>query len=91
MLINYHQDPGHGWLQVSRTEAKKLLGPDFKRISPYSYQRGSRGPDAVVFLEEDCDAGLLLRALERAGIQPEIIDRHSNTDSFIRNLPSFRP
>ena len=44
----FHNDPGHGWLEVGRDEIKGLA------ISGYSYQRGDR-----VYLEEDGDLAQL--------------------------------
>jgi hypothetical protein len=84
LSLTYHQDPGHGWVEIERDLAQRLLGDDFQRISPYSYQLGQR-----IFLEEDCDAGLLVDACKRAGITLDLRDAHCNSESFIRNLPSF--
>lgn len=86
--LPYHQDPGHGWIAIPRTLARQLLGPDFRRISPFSYQQRSTG---LLFLEEDRDAALLIAACERHGIALATREQHSNSDSFIRNLPSFTP
>jgi len=46
-------DPGHGWLRVPVETCEGL------RVSEYSYIDRRAG---VIFLEEDCDAGLWLRA-----------------------------
>ena len=86
LTLPYHQDPGHGWIAVPRTLARQLLGPDFARISPYSYQQRSTG---LVFLEEDRDAGLLVEACKRRGIELTLSEHHSNHESSIRNLPPF--
>lgn len=51
----WHIDSGHGWLEVERSELKRL-GVE-KKISSYSFQRGDK-----VYLEEDCDATLFLNA-----------------------------
>ena len=46
-------DPGHGWLAVPAAEIKALgIKP-----SGYSYRAGG-----FVYLEEDCDLGLFMRA-----------------------------
>jgi hypothetical protein len=62
------------------------------KISTYSYQANE-----YVYLEEDCDAGVFLRAKYGADVTGRelnerglIVDRHSNHDSFIRGLEHFR-
>ena len=65
--FNYHIDPGHGWVQVSHYEMKKL-GVDYSKISPYSFQN-----ETYYFLEEDCDAKLFWDAhLSHYGTKPEL-------------------
>jgi hypothetical protein len=58
--ITFHNDPGHGWLEVSVEEAREAERVTGEKISPYSYI--SRG---IAFLEEDCDAGIFLRYLDK--------------------------
>lgn len=53
----WHDDPGHGWLEVSELELRDLGIAD--EITAYSYRREGR-----VYLEEDQDAGTFLRAWE---------------------------
>lgn len=53
----FHEDPGHGWLQVRREELIQLGIAD--KISPYSYQSSD---GATVYLEEDCDVATFMRA-----------------------------
>lgn len=79
---NFYVDPGHGWLEVSRSELAMLHIDD--SISPYSYQTGDR-----VFLEEDCDAPLFINALENLGIKFTYNTITSNTDSSIRLLKRY--
>ena len=57
-IYKFHSDPGHGWLEVPREEVDRLGLAE--KISRYSYQSidGKR-----VFLEEDCDMGVLFLAL----------------------------
>jgi len=55
MTYIFHTDPGHGWLEVTRAECKRLGILD--QISPSSYQYGDK-----IYLEEDCDAPLFVRA-----------------------------
>ena len=55
------EDAGHGWLQVLPNEIR-ILGLQDK-ISEYSYY--DREKD-LVYLEEDCDAPLFLKAYRAA-------------------------
>lgn len=80
MKITYFQDPGHGWLAVPLpTLTEWGITP-----SRYSYRDG-----ATAYLEEDCDAGLFMRAAKDRGVSVELVESHSNGDSFIRSLPRF--
>lgn len=56
----FHNDPGHGWLEVPRAELVEL-GID-KAISSYSYQKGDK-----VFLEEDSDVTAFIHARKASG------------------------
>lgn len=70
-------DPGHGWLVVSKEEARLL---DCK-FSPYSYQ-----DDDNLYLEEDYDAGVFVRAWQkRYGPHFKTIDDVTNHSSVIRS------
>ena len=79
--FTFHTDPGHGWLEVSKSQLETVgLGVD--QISGYSYRNGD-----TLYLEEDCDAGLFLaRYKVKYGKLPECLDRYAE-DSFVRNLP----
>lgn len=81
MILNFHSDAGHGWLEVSMDDLK-AYGIEGE-ISLYSYIK-----NGVAYLEEDRDAGLYLRKLEADGIKPsfnEIYKEHSP----IRNFNSY--
>ena len=81
----FHSDPGHGWLEapVELVRATHVSGV----ISGYSYR--SRD-NKTVYLEEDCDAGLLLEALKRKGVVVHIKNcDSSDDDSFVRRLPRY--
>ena len=56
----FHSDPGHGWLAVKRQELINLGILD--KISSCSYQKGK-----TVYLEEDCDYSLFMKAKEEKG------------------------
>jgi hypothetical protein len=57
-----HTDSGHGWLAVKIADAVQLGIAD--QISAYSYTRGQ-----TVYLEEDSDAGLFMRAAAAQGFK----------------------
>lgn len=82
MKLKYYTDPGHGWVPVKRTLLRQLGILD--RISSFSYQRGG-----TVYLEEDCDATLLIEALERHGIEREWTSTHTNRRHPIRSYEPF--
>lgn len=85
ITLNFHTDPGHGWLEAPMSLVRKL--GIATKVSHYSY---TRGDNTVVFLEEDCDAPLLMKALkEQLGVGIELKEVHSDNDSFIRRLPRF--
>ncbi len=83
-IFNKQNDPGHGWLKVSLGELQTLGIQD--RISQFSYQRG-----VDVFLEEDRDMGIFLKAYEeQRGSLPEIRETHTNRSSRIRSYALYR-
>jgi hypothetical protein len=85
MTYRFIEDPGHGWLEVSRAELDALGIAN--KISRYSYQRAD-----LVYLEEDCDFALFHRAKEAAGqsYQDKIV-RVYQENTFVRDLPRFQP
>lgn len=82
MSYTFHTDPGHGWLEVSKEELSLFNIAD--KISSYSYKLGSK-----VFLEEDCDAGLFINALENKGIKFTYTTINTNSDSIIRTYKRY--
>lgn len=76
-MYTFYTDPGHGWLAVPLSELERLGIAD--KISTCSYVKGH-----TVFLEEDCDAPLFIKA---AGIT-KINELHTDNESIIR---SYRP
>ena len=80
--LTFHADPAHGWLEVSLEDIHDFGIGD--KISRYSYIKGDR-----VFLEEDCDAGVYLEKAKEEGWDISVTEKHTNHDSFIRNLASF--
>lgn len=65
MRIDFYVDHGHGWFKVKNSLLARLGIAD--KISGYSYQRGE-----YAYLEEDCDAGYLFKALKEHGIEPRV-------------------
>lgn len=82
LKLKYHQDPGHGWI-AAKIELVRKLGIA-SQITAYSYKRGQ-----AVYLEEDCDAMLLLNALKERGIRYELDYRNSDRRSPIRSYERF--
>ena len=70
----FHSDPGHAWLAVKRTELIRL--GILSQISSCSYQKGN-----TVYLEEDCDAPLFIKA------KKERNEPYPTRESFQENTP----
>ena len=85
MKFTYHQDPSHGWVEVS-VKALKELGADLSKISAYSYCRPMT-TETLVYLEEDGDVMVLINALKERDIEFEFESVHTNHDCFCRSLP----
>jgi hypothetical protein len=81
--FNFHAGPGHGWLTVKRDDLLSL-GLTALAISRYSHQRGG-----TVYLEEDCDAGYFLAALNQAGTEYRITEKSGSRSSQIRTFSCF--
>ena len=82
MVYIFHTDAGHGWLEVHKDELKLFGIAD--KISNYSYKRGDK-----VYLEEDCDAGLFINALENKGIKFTYTTINVDGDSEIRTFKRY--
>jgi hypothetical protein len=76
-----HADSGHGWLAVKRT----LLNDLEVVPSALSFQRGG-----TVYLEEDCDAGLFLRALKQRGDTYTVRTSYTDGHSRVRSYAGYR-
>jgi hypothetical protein len=82
-MYKFHADAGHGWLAVKRFELVEL--GILENISHFSYQRGK-----TVYLEEDRDMGLFLKAKGYPAVKVEIKQPSSWPDrSPIRSYKSF--
>lgn len=87
--IVFHEDGGHGWLQVRR-ELLTLLDLTTK-ISRFSYQDIN-----FVYLEEDLDFSLFVVALglPENNLMSEfwqVCDREQSEWSHIRNMQQYHP
>ena len=85
LTFNLYCDPGHGWLKVPRKTIEKYVPEILSEISKYSYMKGND-----VFLEEDCDLGLFIRAANTKGICIKYRPFHNQSKySRIRNYKNF--
>jgi len=90
MTLNFNYDAGHGWL-TSNTSQLMELGI-YDKVSRYSYINTAYANEDGgynVYLEEDCDAPLLLNALKEHGIEFTINSIDNGDHSFIRLKPHF--
>ena len=83
----FHEDPGHGWLEVPIETIRELGLAD--KITPYSYM-----DQYSVYLEEDCDLTTFINTLKAHGIrcnpQQDFITVYEE-HTPIRNMRSFDP
>lgn len=84
LKLKFQCDPGHGWLSVKRQLLVDL--GILNKVSPYSYQRGKS-----VYLEEDCDASILLAELRARKIPFELTESHIDKRHPIRSYEGFKP
>jgi hypothetical protein len=82
MEFVFHSDAGHGWVEVSMDMVRDL--GIASSISSFSYRRGN-----MAYLEEDCDAGLLIQALQKSGVSFRFKEINDGDDSPIRNYKRF--
>lgn len=83
MQILYYTDAGHGWFKVNKALLVKLgIAND---ITPFSYMRNHSA-----YLEEDCDAGRLFKALDNANIKWSYKQFHTDKTSKIRGYQYFK-
>ena len=79
--LTFTSDPGHGWLSVTLKDLKELDIVD--KISQYSYMTTTRA-----YLEEDCDAGVFLKAAKEKDWEISQKDTYAEKTP-IRNYPSY--
>jgi hypothetical protein len=78
----FHNDPGHGWLEVPLADLQALRIE--KRISKYSYFSAAKNH---AFLEEDVDASYFMYVAEKAGWNVVFVDKYTNR--FNCNMASY--
>ena len=81
MKLTFYHDGGHGWVRVTNKQIKKFGFAS--EISSCSYMTQNH-----TFLEEDGDAGLLIKHLEAKGISYEFKNVYSDYSS-IRSYRTF--
>jgi hypothetical protein len=82
MLLNFYEDPGHGWLAVPLALLDRLDLLD--KVSGYSYMRGR-----LAHLEEDCDYSLFAAAMRDAGLAFSVREHRTDNRSRVRGYQSF--
>ena len=89
MAFTFHNDPAHGWLEVTASDLD-LLGFKPADFSKYSYVDHHCGTPHY-FLEEDCDATKFIVAWQRHhGRDIVAQERYSDRESFVRRLPRIK-
>jgi len=78
--LTYHQDPGHGWIFADNATLAEL-GLNRGSFSRYSYQDA-----AGVYAEEDCDAGVVIKAMKAKEINFTFKEVYQIQEHWIRNL-----
>lgn len=79
LTLTIHSDPGHAWVELPKAIADRIG----MQASEYSYEAFD-----ALFLEEDCDAAVMLYKLAANGInQVRFTDKICAGFSPIRHLP----
>ena len=81
-----HEDPGHGWLEVEKSELRRL--GIASEISFYSYMDDD--DEGLAWLEEDCDLAVFAKAKADAGELWDIAYQHTNADHWIRSRAIYQ-
>jgi len=82
--LTLYSDPAHAWLRVNRAAADAIMRDQFKKLTPFSYQRAE-----WIYLEEDQDAGTFLASAADRGINFQVVSKHTNNRSRIRTYDSL--
>ena len=81
LKVKLYTDPGHGWVAVKRKLLDELGIAD--KITYFSFQKGK-----TVYLEEDCDLSVFLKAKKEAGEEVEMLEVYQE-NTPIRSYPSY--
>jgi len=82
ITLQVFTDPSHGWIKISLNHLNKLNLID--KITPFSFINNKHA-----YLEEDCDASLLIDTLKQNDIHFEFRYHHSNTSSKLRYYDQY--
>jgi hypothetical protein len=90
MKLIHHEDGAHGWVEFSVNDLSKY-GLSLKDFSSYSYIDKEKD---LIYLEEDCDAGIIIDALKSKNITftiQSVFTKHQGQPSYnpIRRLPQL--
>jgi hypothetical protein len=80
--FTYLQDPGHGWLIVSRGDLAAA------GMSPADFSQCSYVRDDTFALEEDCDMPRFLKRLDEHGIPYRLREQHTGAEAHVRRWAS---
>ena len=80
--FTYLQDPGHGWLIVSRGDLAAA------GMSPADFSSCSYACGDTIALEEDCDMPSFLKRLDERGIPYRLGEQHTKTEADVRRWAS---
>lgn len=80
-MYRFISDPGHGWLEVPEDEIARLKIE--KEISPFSYRY-----QGTVYLEEDCDFSVFMRAKEKLGEEVQVLHVFQE-NTPVRSYPNY--
>ena len=78
----FYSDPGHSWLCVKLYELEEL--GIHNKISSWSYRN-----NGFAYLEEDCDAGVYINAINKLGYTVEFVEKHTDQESPIRSYDPY--
>lgn len=87
MQLTFHEDAGHGWLEVPLKIVMKAK-TDVRKLSRYSYC-GMKGFEVIFYLEEDCDMPVFIEAARERGMLVRIKTQHHGNHCFVRELASL--
>ena len=76
--FTYLQDPGHGWLLVSRGDLAAAS------MSPTDFSSCSYVCADTLALEEDCDMPRFLKRLDERGIPYRLREQHTDAEAHVR-------